>query len=231
MVSKKKMILVVGLGSFGISLCEKLVSLEQHVVAVDRNPAKVQEMAEIVDLCAQIDATDEDSLIKVGAKEADVAVVTIGENIEASVLATTILKGFEIPHLVARAQTNLHARVLARVGAHKVIFPERDMGQRVAEQFIHPWLSRFSQLPGAGFLVGEITPLSDMIGKTLAELRFRSQYDAMVLLFNREGSFFLPNADSVIRNGDRLLIAGRKESLSTWVTELEEYNGKGGNGR
>lgn len=231
MVSKKKMILVVGLGRFGISLCEQLVSMGQYVVAADRDPAKVQEMAEMVDLCAQIDATDEDALIKIGAKEADVAVVTIGENIEASVLSTTILKGLEIPHLVARAQTNLHARVLARVGAHKVIFPERDMGQKVAEQFIHPWLSRFSQLPGAEFLVGEIKPLSDMIGRSLAELKFRSKYDAMVLLFNREGSYFLPNADSVIQDRDRLVIAGRKESLSTWVVELEEYNAKGGNRR
>lgn len=222
MVSRGKMIFIVGLGRFGVSLCEQLVDMGQYVVAVDRDPVRVEEMADTVDLCAQIDATDEEALIKAGAREADIAVVTIGENIEASVLATTILKGLEIPYLVARARNKIHARVLARVGAHKVIFPERDMGMKVAEQFIHPWLSQFSKLPGAEFLIGEITPVSDMIGKTLAELRFRTQYDAMVLLFRRNGAYFLPSADSVIQNDDRLLVAGKKESLGSWVTEVEE---------
>jgi len=228
MASRGKMVFVVGLGRLGVSLCEQLVSMGQYVVAVDRNPLRVEEMADSVDLCAQVDATDEDALVKAGAKEADIAVVTIGQNIEASILATTILKGLEIPYLVSRAQSSLHARVLARVGANKVIFPERDMGQKVAEQFIHPWLSRFSRLPGADFLIGEIAPSSEMIGKTLSELRFRSKYDAMVLLFKRDGAYFLPGADSIIKEEDRLLIAGQKDSLSTWVTELEEYNAKGG---
>jgi Trk K+ transport system NAD-binding subunit len=148
MAEKRKMVLVVGLGRFGLSLCEKLAAMGQYVVGVDADPAKVEAVADIIALAAQLDATDEDALIKVGAKEADIAVVTIGENIEASILATTIIKGFNIPLVVARAQTALHARVLSRVGAHRVIFPERDMGQKVAEQFVHPWLSSFSQLPG-----------------------------------------------------------------------------------
>jgi len=224
MAVPRKMILVVGLGRFGESLCEKLVEMGQYVVGVDTNPDRVKDMAEVLELCAQLDATDEEALMKVGAKEADVAVVCIGESIEASILTSTILKGLEIPLVVARAQNKLHARVLARVGVNKVIFPERDMGQRLAEQFIHPWITNFSKLPGADYLVGEINPLPEMLGKDLAQLHFRSKYDAMVLLFNRSGAYFLPSADTVIEEGDKLLIAGVKESMSKWLNDSQENN-------
>ncbi|WP_024822472.1 MULTISPECIES: potassium channel family protein [Aminobacterium] len=230
MAEERKMILVVGLGRFGFSLCEKLAALNQYVVGVDANPLKVEEVADIIDLAAQLDATDEDALIKVGAKEADIAVITIGENVEASILATTIIKGFNIPLVVARAQTALHARVLSRVGAHRVIFPERDMGQRVAEQFVHPWLTSFSQLPGGDYLVGEITPLAEMIGKTLAEQEFRKKYNAMVLLFDRKGSRFLPSADTVVEKDDRLLIAGKKKDLDILLEIIQEERKREGNG-
>lgn len=230
MAEKRKMVLVVGLGRFGLSLCEKLAAMGQYVVGVDADPAKVEAVADIIALAAQLDATDEDALIKVGAKEADIAVVTIGENIEASILATTIIKGFNIPLVVARAQTALHARVLSRVGAHRVIFPERDMGQKVAEQFVHPWLSSFSQLPGGDYLVGEVTPLHEMLGKSLAVLDFRKKYNAMVLLFDRKGSRFLPSADTVINKDDLLLIAGKKNDLDKLLLAIEEEREREGNG-
>ncbi|MBN1333480.1 MAG: TrkA family potassium uptake protein [Synergistales bacterium] len=230
MKMSRKMLLVVGLGRFGESLCEKLVDMGQYVIGIDLDSEKVKQMADVLDLCAQLDATDEESLVKIGAKEADVAVVCIGESIEASILASTILKGLDIPLVVARAQNRLHARVLARVGVNKVIFPERDMGERLAEQFIHPWITNFSKLPGADFLVGEINPLPEMLGKNLAQLRFRSRYDAMVLLFNRSGAYFLPNSDTVVEEGDKLLIAGLKESMSKWLNDsLENNKGVGTN--
>ena len=122
-MNSKQTILVAGLGRFGISVCEKLAELGQHVIAVDIDKDCVEEVADIVEYCAQLDATEEDLLLKVGAKEADVAIVAIGNNIEASILATAILKGLNIPRVIARAQTAIHARVLSRVGAHKVIFP------------------------------------------------------------------------------------------------------------
>lgn len=215
----RKMVLVVGLGRFGQSLCENLISMGQNVVGVDMNPERVRDMADMLDICAQLDATDEEALVKVGAKEADIAVVCIGESIESSILASTILKGLEIPLLVARAQSKLHARVLARVGVNKVVFPEKDMGQRLAEQFIHPWITSFSRLPGAEYIVGEINPLPEMVGNNLGKLHFRTKYDAIILLFNRAGAYFLPNADTVIEEEDKLLIAGVKESISKWLTD------------
>ncbi|MCF4152122.1 TrkA family potassium uptake protein [Dethiosulfovibrio sp. F2B] len=227
MARETKMYFVVGLGRFGLSLCERLVALGQRVVAVDMDPDKVAEVADTVDYAAELDASDEEALIKVGAKEADVAVVAIGENVEASILTTAILKGLGIDRLVSRAQTALHARVLARVGADRVIFPEKDMGVRLAEQFVNPWLSNFSQIPGNGYIVGELRPLPDMVGKSLMELNFRSSYGASILLLERDDAKMMPGPDSVIREGDKLMLVGDRERLADWVDKLEKINSEG----
>ena len=219
MKSEEKVILVVGLGRFGQALCRTLVEQKRQVIAVDRSRQPVEEMAEVVDLAVQADATEMDALVKVGAKEADIAVVSIGGNIEASILATTILRDLGVPHVIARAENAVHARVLARVGANRVVFPEKDMGERLALLLIHPWMSHFAQLPGSLVHVGEIRPLPEMEGKTLAELDFRTRYNAVVLNVNREGQRFIPRADTVIEQGDRILVAGLREDLEKWVVE------------
>lgn len=219
MKKAEKVILVVGLGRFGQALCRALVEQDNQVVGVDRARQPVEEMAEVVDLAVQADATDMDALAKVGAKEADIAVVAIGGNIEASILATTILRDLGVPHVIARAENAVHARVLARVGANRVVFPEKDMGERLALLLVHPWMSHFAQLPGSLVHVGEIRPLPEMEGKTLAELDFRTRYNAVVLNVNREGQRFIPRADTVIEQGDRILVAGLREDLEKWVVE------------
>ncbi len=219
MKNGQKVILVVGLGRFGKALCKTLVEKKNQVIAVDRLRQPVEEVAELVVLSVQADATDVEALTKVGTKEADIAVVAIGESIEASVLATTILKDLGVPHVISRAQNALHARVLARVGADRVVFPERDMGERLALLMVHPWLSHFAQLPGSRFYVGEIKPLPEMEGKTLVELDFRTRYNAVVLNVNRSGEMFIPRGDTLIESNDRILVAGLREDLEKWVVE------------
>lgn len=219
MKKAEKVILVVGLGRFGQALCRALVEQDNQVVGVDRARQPVEEMAEVVDLAVQADATDMDALAKVGAKEADIAVVAIGGNIEASILATTILRDLGVLHVIARAENAVHARVLARVGANRVVFPEKDMGERLALLLVHPWMSHFAQLPGSLVHVGEIRPLPEMEGKTLAELDFRTRYNAVVLNVNRDGQRFIPRADTLIEQGDRILVAGLREDLEKWVVE------------
>jgi len=222
MAEKNKTFLVAGLGRFGMAVCERLTELEQSVIAVDRNRIHVEAMADTVDIAAQLDITDEDALVKAGAREVDAAVVAVGDNIEASVLATAILVGMKVPYVMARAQNALHGRVLARVGASRVFFPERDLGRRVADQMVYPSFSGFTMIPGKGFLVGEVSPLPDMPGKSLAELEFRKRYNAVILLVDRNGGQFLPSAETVIREDDRLLIAGPRESLTVWLENGED---------
>ncbi|MGC9372646.1 MAG: potassium channel family protein [Thermovirgaceae bacterium] len=218
----KRTCIVVGLGRFGKAVCERLTELGESVIGVDRVRARVEEMSEVVDLAAQLDATDEDALVKAGAKEADIAVVAIGESIEASILATTILIGLGVPVVTARAQNALHARVLARIGASRVFFPERDLGQRVADQISHPVLAQFTELPGSDFLVGEIAPLEEMAGKSLVELEFRSRYNAVILLVKRGENSFLPRADTVLEKSDSLVVAARRQNLKDLAAAVEK---------
>ena len=223
-----KSFLVIGLGRFGQALCGRLVDLGQRVVGVDKVRAHVEEMAERLDLAAQLDAADEEALVKVGAREADVAVVAIGEGIEASVLATAILRDLGVPLVVARAIDPLHAKVLQRVGAHRILSPERDMGLSMAEQLVHPWMAQFTALHQTDFLVGEVSPLEEMTGRTLQDLRFTHRYQTMILLVERGGTRFLPRADTVILPTDRLWVAGRQEDLSRWLDgSSEEGSGRG----
>lgn len=218
--NKSRTCIVVGLGRFGQAVCERLTELGESVIGVDRVRARVEEMSEVVDLAAQLDATDEDALVKAGAREAEIAVVAIGESIEASILATTILIGLGVPVVTARAQNALHARVLARIGASRVFFPERDLGQRVADQISHPVLTQFTELPGSDFLVGEIAPLDEMVGKSLMELEFRSRYNAVILLVKRGESSFLPRADTVLEKADSLVVAARRQNLKDLATAV-----------
>lgn len=219
---RERTCIVVGLGRFGKAVSERLTELGESVIGVDRVRARVEEMSEVIDLAAQLDATDEDALVKAGAREADIAVVAIGESIEASILATTILIGLGVPVVTARAQNALHARVLARIGASRVFFPERDLGQRVADQISHPVLAQFTELPGSDFLVGEIAPLDEMVGKSLMELEFRSRYNAVVLLVKRGESSFLPRADTVLEKSDSLVVAARRQNLKDLATAVEK---------
>jgi trk system potassium uptake protein TrkA len=219
---RERTCIVVGLGRFGKAVCERLTELGESVIGVDRVRARVEEMSEVIDLAAQLDATDEDALVKAGAREADIAVVAIGESIEASILATTILIGLGVPVVTARAQNALHARVLARIGASRVFFPERDLGQRVADQISHPVLAQFTELPGSDFMVGEISPLKEMVGKNLMELEFRSRYNAVILLVKRGESNFLPKADTVLEKSDSLVVAARRQNLRDLAATVEK---------
>ena len=113
------------------------------------------------------------------------------------------------------------------MGAQKVIFPERDIGKRVAEQIVHPWISSFSQIGGSPFFVGEVAPLAEMVGKTLSELHFRKTYKVMVLLFARDGEFVFPTADTVIGEGDRLVISGGKDDIDAIVERIRQETDEG----
>lgn len=223
----KKNYLVVGLGRFGISLCKKLVELGQSVIGVDSAPGPVAEMSERIDIAAQIDATDESALIKVGAKEVDVAVVTVSHSLESSVLATSILCDLGVPLVIGRASNAMHAKLLARVGAHKIVFPEWDMGHRLGENLVFPWYSQFMKIGGSDFLVGRISPQPEMVGKSIAELHFSQTYNAIVMLVERNGERKVPLSHMPIEAGDMLWIAGAQEALGMLVQytgNSDEFN-------
>ncbi len=222
MANDKKVFLVVGLGRFGISLAEKLVELGQTVIGVDNMLAPITEMSEKIDVAAQIDVEDEASLIKIGAKEVDVAIVAIGEAIEASILCTSILVEIGVPVVIARAANAVHAKVLKRVGAHTIILPESEMGQHMAENLVYPWYASFTKIEGGDFVLGKINPTKDMIGKTIAELRFLQRYNVVVVLLEHDGEQFAPSPSRPFDIEDKLWVLGHKTNMDKIIDKESE---------
>ncbi len=220
MPEEQKNYLVVGLGRFGTAVCGQLVKLGQHIIGVDQDRALIEEIADTIDVAAQLDSTDESSLVKVGARDVDVAIVTIGRNIEASIMTTATLKDLGVPFIVARANSAMHAKVLARVGANRVVFPEKDMGVRTANTLVHPWMVHFATIAEGDFLVGDTRPLNEMIGRSLLDLDFVKNYHAIVVMIERDGKRLLPRGETTIEAGDRLWLVGQRTELEPWLMKM-----------
>ena len=210
----KKQFAVIGLGRFGSSVARFLSGMKYEVLAIDNNPERVQSLAQIVTQAVTADSTDEETLRALGLRNFDVVVVAIGSDIQASILTTLILKELGVPRLVAKAQNDLHGKVLARIGADRVIYPERDMGLRVAHQLISPNILEHIELsPEYGIVEMEAAP--GMIGKNLRELGIRAEFGCSVLAIKTDSRMNIsPGAEDVIRKGDVLVIVGRNSDLN-----------------
>ncbi len=135
-------IAVIGLGRFGFAMATTLAGLGHEVIGIDGDEDKVRAVADVVSLAMQLDATDDKALRGAGIKDVDVAVVSIGENIEASLLVVTLLREIGIDRIVAKAVTALHGRILEKLGVTRVVFPEREMAIRVAHSIAMPNVHR-----------------------------------------------------------------------------------------
>jgi trk system potassium uptake protein len=200
-------VLVVGLGRFGGAVAEELVGLGFEVLGVDGEERRVQQHADALTHVVQADTTDEDVLRQLGAADFHIAVVGIGSDIEASILTTAALGDLGVPNIWAKAVTTSHGRILERVGAHHVVFPEHNMGRRVAHQVggrIVDWF----QLD-ENFAMVETTAPSDLVGRTLADAGVRARYGVTVVCVNPSGEgFTYATADTVLQEGDLLVVAG-----------------------
>ena len=133
-----KQFVVIGLGRFGSSVAETLYSLGHDVLAIDEDERLVQEVADKVTHAVHMDATDDQALNAMGIRNFDVGVVSIGSDMQASILVTLLLKEAGIQHIVCKGQSELHRKVLLKVGADRVVLPEKDMGERVAQNLSAP---------------------------------------------------------------------------------------------
>lgn len=209
----QKQFAIIGLGRFGSSVARYLSRMNYEVLAIDANPERVQSLAQTVTHAVTADATDEEAMRALGLRNFDVVVVAIGQDIQASILTTLILKELGVPRLVVKAQNDLHGKVLAKIGADKVIFPERDMGIRVAHQLISPNILEHIELSSEYGIV-EMEAPSRMVGKSLRQLDIRAKFGCNVLAIKTgERMNIAPHADDLIRKGDVLVIVGRNEDL------------------
>jgi trk system potassium uptake protein TrkA len=200
-------ILVLGLGRFGSALARTLIELGHEVLAVDRDPARVQQHAAELTHVAEADTTSEEALRQLGAADFDRAIVAIGSHIEASILTTSTLVDIGVRTVWAKAITRSHGRILTRVGASRVIFPEHDMGQRVAH-LLSGRLVNYIEFED-GFALVETEPPASYVGLTLGEAGIRSRHGVTVVCVKRPGQdFTYATPETRIEAGDLLIVAG-----------------------
>jgi trk system potassium uptake protein TrkA len=225
---------VIGLGRFGFKVAEILTKKGAQVVAIDRNHTLVEKVRDMVTEAVQLDCTDEEALRESGVQDVDVAVVSIGEDVESSILTTTLLKNFGIQEIVSRASSRLHAQILKEVGATRVVFPEEDMGLRVANSILEPGVLEYIEL-GADYNLAEIEVKGDFIGKTFKELNIKSRYSVNVIMImkkvkqksDNEGQFFekemkeLPAPDYVLGEKDILVVVGDSKDIEVLEKQIE----------
>jgi trk system potassium uptake protein TrkA len=208
--------MVVGLGRFGAAAAEGLLDLDQDVIGVDSDLTLVQRYANLLNEAIQVDATDMDAMRLIGAAEVGSAIVAIGHDIEASILAASVLLELGVPRVWAKAVSARHGQILERIGVHRVVFPEADMGDRVAHGMVGRALDFVLLDPD--FAMAETTAPDAAVGKSLGELGIRTRYDVTVNCTKPPGEQFrLTDADTVLGPDDRLLVIGEKVNVEKFA--------------
>jgi trk system potassium uptake protein TrkA len=217
---KRRQFGVIGLGRFGSAMATTLVELGHDVIGVDGNEARVQELADVVTHALQIDATDEKALRAAGIQDVDVAVVSIGENIESSLLVVMQLRELGVKTIVAKAVTALHGRILEKLGVSRVIFPEREMAIRLAHSLVLPNVIDYIEL-SREFSIVELPAPESFVGRSLKELELRPRLGlTLVAIKRREAGSdrvvtnISPAAGEKIQRGDVLAVLGSTERLN-----------------
>ncbi|WP_263864042.1 potassium channel family protein [Paenibacillus lycopersici] len=215
MAKTKKQYAVIGMGRFGSSVAQELSKLGFDVLAIDASEQRIQEVSNWVTHAVAADSTDEEAMRSLGLRNFDVVIVAIGEDIQASILTSLILKELGVPELIVKAQNALHGKVLDKIGANKVVFPERDMGLRVAHHLISPNILEYIELSDDYGIV-EMKAPRFTIGRNLMQLEIRPKFRCNVLAIKHgtDNVTISPNAEDVIRDGDVLVIVGKTEDLS-----------------
>lgn len=209
-----KQFVIIGLGRFGASVAKTLYALGHDVLAIDSNEDLVQEISDSVTHAVQMDATDENALRTLGIRNFDVAVVTIGANIQASVMATLLVKDMGIKYIIAKGNSDLHAKVLYKIGADRVILPEKDMGVRVAHNLVSSSILDYIEL-SPDYSIIEIESPKEWYGKNMKELSLRSNYGINVMAIKRHNEVNIsPDASDTIEKDDIVVAIGSAEDLT-----------------
>ncbi len=217
---------IVGAGRFGASLSQSLVERGVEVLVIDRQRDVVDHMAGIVAKAMEGDATEEGTLDAAGFRDCDIAVVAVGSDMESSVLTTLILKEMKIACVIAKAASDVHGKVLQKVGADRVVYPDREVAARLARSLVSPSVLDYVEV-AEGISVLEIAAPMEFVGKTLGELQIRKKYGVTVLVLRRaqqdEGkqeTIVSPDADDTVELGDTIVIFGLDEKLRRLEQEI-----------
>lgn len=216
----RKEFVVIGLGRFGGSIVRELIEQGADVMAIDSSSERVEEFASIATEAIIADTTDEVVLKSLGLKNFEHVIVAIGEDIQASILTTLILKELGVPQITVKAQNDYHEKVLRKIGADKVVHPERDMGIRIANHMLSTNVLDYLELSDEHSIM-ELKAVDKVIGKTLIELDIRAKYGINIVGLKR-GEQILVSLDPLepIQAGDLLLVIGADVDINRFMKKM-----------
>lgn len=220
MKKKSKQFAVIGLGRFGKSVAITLSKMGYEVLAIDASAERVQDLSDEVTHVVQADTTDDETLKALGIRNFDVVVVAIGEDVQANTLTALLLKELGVPFIVAKARNALHGKMLVKLGVDRVVFPERDMGQRVAHNLVATNVLEYIEL-SPNLTMVEVTTPRTLVGKTLADSDLRAKFKVNVVAIKRGEDVIVPPVPSEkILDEDILFVVGE----TSGIHRLEELD-------
>ena len=212
--SKDKQYLVIGCGRFGSSVAKKMCQLGNEVMVIDKDEDSINNIAELVTHTAIVDVTEERDLKSIGLGNFDVVIVAISSDVRASIMATVMAKEMGVPKVVCKAKDELQAKVLYKIGADKVVFPERDMGIRLAYNLASENILDQINLDPEYSIMEIVTP-TNWVGKTIIELNLRAKYDITVLAVKTtSGLKVMPSPNYKMQEKNILIIIGNTDKIS-----------------
>ncbi|MGE0082987.1 MAG: TrkA family potassium uptake protein [Desulfococcaceae bacterium] len=212
----KKQFAIIGMGNFGYYLAIHLCGKGHEVLAIDKKPAMIQDIRDHVSQAVVADSTDIKALDSLGIREMDTVVVCIGTNLSDSILTTLNLNDLGVKHLLAKATSDSHARILKKIGAHEIVFPERDQASHLGERLHNPNLLDY--LPSIqGYSIVRIPPPKSFLGKALRELNLINRFGVQVVAIRKKDSEdlnIIPTANYELMEDDLMIILGPNDALN-----------------
>ncbi|EXX85826.1 potassium uptake system protein [Paenibacillus darwinianus] len=213
---KKNQFVIIGMGRFGSSLGKELIELGYEVLGIDMDEEIVNEMSHALTHTVAADSTDEEALRSLGVRNFDCGVVAIGDDIQASILTAILLKDLGVKQVVAKAMSELHGRVLEKIGVDRVIYPERDMGVRVAHQLVSPNLLDYIEL-SKDYTIAELAVPKCLDGMSLQELNPRAKFGCSIVAINKSnGVIIAPTAADTLQEKDIMVVIGTNHQIDAF---------------
>ena len=217
----KKSFAVIGLGRFGESVVRELIEQDADVLVIDRDPERIAKLSKIATHAVTLDATDELALKEVGINSVDHVIVSIGNDLQSSIMATLILKELGVKKVTVKVLHDDHAKVVAKLGADEIVQPEKQSGRRLASRIVSDNVLDFIDLNEShSFIVVNAT--EKIINSTIVNLDVRNRYNINVVAIRRNGDILIPNADTLIEEKDSLLLIGSNVDLHKFNTWLKK---------
>ncbi len=210
----KESYVVAGCGRFGSSVAKTLYKMGYEVLAIDKNIHVIEEIADHVTQAVQADTTDENAIHSLGVKNYDVAIVSSAESLEASIITTILFKQLGIKKIICKAKNELQGKILSKVGADGVVYPERDMGEKLAHSLVSKNVLDLIELD-PNYSVAEISVVGKWIGKTLTELDLRAKFGLNVIAIkSAQATNISPSGEDMLKAGDIVVVIGESGRLN-----------------